>query len=118
MKIKTKPEYRKRRHMRLRQKVAGTAARPRMSVYVSNQHMYVQFIDDETSRTLASASTKSPALGVTRADTEAAGKLGAAAAEAAKSAGITVVVFDRGGFPYRGRVKTLAESAREHGLVF
>jgi len=90
-----------------------------MSVYVSNQHIYVQFIDDEGARTLASASTKSSAMSdVKRADTEAARRLGVLAAEAAKGAGITNVVFDRGGFPYRGRVKILAESARENGLTF
>ena len=119
MKVITRTEFRTRRHLRLRNKVTGTAARPRMSVYVSNQHMYVQFIDDEAARTLASASTKSPAMSdVKRADTDSARRLGVLAAEAAKSAGISDVVFDRGGFPYRGRVKILAESARENGLKF
>jgi large subunit ribosomal protein L18 len=119
MKVTTKAEYRNRRHLRLRNKVAGTAERPRMSVFVSNQHMYVQFIDDETSRTVAAASTKSPLMSdVKRADTAAAKKLGGLAADAAKSAGIQAVVFDRGGFPYRGRIKILAEAARENGLVF
>jgi len=119
MKVKTKAEFRTRRHLRLRNKVAGTAERPRMSVFVSNQHIYVQFIDDEASRTLASASTKSSAMaGFKRADSSAAKQLGQLAAEAAKSAGIGQVVFDRGGFPYRGRIKLLAEAAREHGLVF
>lgn len=119
MKLTSKAEYRTRRHMRLRQKVAGTAARPRMSVFVSNQHMYVQFIDDAASKTVASASTKSPEMAESkRADVAAASKLGALAAEVAKKAGITAVVFDRGGFPYRGRVKKLAEAARENGLVF
>lgn len=119
MKVTTKAEYRNRRHLRLRNKVAGTAERPRMSVFVSNQHMYVQFIDDETSRTVAAASTKSPLMSdVKRADTAAAKKLGGLAADAAKSAGIQAVVFDRGGFPFRGRIKILAEAARENGLVF
>lgn len=105
--------------MRLRQKVAGTAERPRMSVFVSNQHMYVQFIDDEAAKTLCSVSTKSEAMsGIKRADSEAAKKLGGLAADTAKKAGISTVVFDRGGFPYRGRVKILAESARENGLAF
>lgn len=119
MKVITKSEFRVRRHLRLRRKVVGTAARPRMCIYVSNQHMYVQFIDDDASRTLASASTKSPAMSdVKRADSDAARRLGVLAADAAKTAGIKEVVFDRGGFPYRGRVKILAEAARENGLVF
>lgn len=119
MKVSSKTEFRNRRHLRLRQKVRGTAARPRMSVFVSNQHLYVQFIDDDASRTLASVSTKSAAMaGAKRADSDAAKKLGGIAAEAAKAAGIQTVVFDRGGFPYRGRVKILADAAREGGLLF
>jgi large subunit ribosomal protein L18 len=119
MKVTSKAEYRTRRHLRLRRKVTGTADRPRMSVFVSNQHMYVQFIDDDSSKTLASASTKSEAMGGNqKANTDAAKKLGGLAAQAAKTAGISTVVFDRGGFPYRGRVKILAESARENGLKF
>ncbi len=119
MKVNTKAEYRTRRHLRLRQKVRGTADRPRMSVYVSNQHIYVQFIDDDASRTLAAVSTKSSAMaGAARANSEAAKKLGALAAEAAKGVGLQAVVFDRGGFPYRGRIKLMAEAARENGLVF
>jgi large subunit ribosomal protein L18 len=119
MKVISKAEFRTRRHLRLRRKVSGTAERPRMSVFVSNQHMYVQFIDDDASKTLASVSTKSEAMsGNKRANTDAAKKLGALAADAAKAAGISAVVFDRGGFPYRGRVKLMAESARENGLVF
>jgi large subunit ribosomal protein L18 len=105
--------------MRLRRQLAGTAARPRMSVYVSNLHMYVQFIDDDAAKTLAATSTKSAGMAeFKRADSAAAKKLGQLAAETAKAAGLQAVVFDRGGFPFRGRVKILAESAREHGLVF
>ena len=119
MKVSSKSEYRTRRHLRLRRKVAGTAERPRMSIYVSNQHIYVQFIDDDASKTLAAASTKSASLSDTKhANSDAAKKLGALAAETAKGAGISQVVFDRGGFPYRGRIKILAESARENGLIF
>ena len=113
MKVSTKSEYRKRRHMRLRQKVAGTAERPRMSVFVSNRKMYVQFIDDDAGATVASVSTTG-----SRCDSEAAAKLGAEAAAAAKGAGIGRVTFDRGGFPYRGRIKVLADAARENGLEF
>lgn len=119
MKVKTQAEYRKRRHLRLRQKVKGTAARPRMSVFVSNMHMYVQFIDDEASRTLAAVSSRAAgAASGKRCTSEAAKQLGAEAAEAAKKAGLEVVVFDRGGFPFRGRVKILADAAREAGLQF
>jgi large subunit ribosomal protein L18 len=119
MKLTSKAEFRTRRHLRLRQKVRGSAERPRMSVFVSNQHIYVQFIDDDAARTLAAVSTKSASMAdAARANSEAAKKLGALAAEAAKGAGIQAVVFDRGGFPYRGRIKLMAEAARENGLVF
>lgn len=119
MKVKTQAEYRKRRHLRLRQRVKGTAARPRMSVFVSNMHMYVQFIDDEASRTLAAVSTRAAGSAAgKRCTSETAKKLGAEAAEAAKKAGVEAVVFDRGGFPFRGRVKILADAAREAGLQF
>jgi len=119
MKMKKKEDYRARRHLRLRQKVGGTAERPRMSIFVSNLHMYVQFIDDDASRTLAAASTQSADLaGKGRANAETAKKLGELAAVAAKQAGINKVVFDRGGFPYRGRIKILAEAARQGGLEF
>jgi len=118
MKVKTKAEYRTRRHFRIRRKVTGTAARPRMSVFVSNLHMYVQFIDDEASRTLASVTSRVGTGAAKRCTSGQAKELGAKAAEAAKSAGVEEVVFDRGGFPYRGRIKILAESARENGLKF
>ena len=119
MNWKTKADFRKRRHLRLRKKVQGTADRPRMSVFVSNKHLYVQFIDDLAARTLAAASTLvegSSAKG--SAGVETARKLGALSAEVAKKQGIQSVVFDRGGFAYRGRVKVLAEAAREAGLQF
>lgn len=119
MKVKTKAEFRQRRHLRLRQRVTGTAARPRMSVFVSNLHMYVQFIDDDASRTLASVSTRATGSASGKRCTSATAKaLGTQAAEAARKAGIEAVVFDRGGFPYSGRVKLLAEAAREGGLKF
>jgi large subunit ribosomal protein L18 len=119
MKCVTKKEFRKRRHMHLRKQVQGTAERPRMSVFVSNRHMYVQFIDDLSARTMASASTLVESSGAAGKNTvEIARKLGALAAETAKKQGIGAVVFDRGGFAYRGRVKALAEAAREAGLQF
>jgi len=119
MKVKTQAEFRTRRHLRLRQKVAGTAVRPRMSVFVSNMHMYVQFIDDEAGRTLAAVSTRVAGSAEGKRCTSAtAKKLGTEAAEAARKVGIETVVFDRGGFTYSGRVKILADAAREGGLKF
>ena len=118
MKPDSKTEFRARRHLRLRQKVQGTAVRPRMSVFVSGKHMYVQFINDMEARTLAAASTGAGELKAEKNNVDAARKLGKAAAEAAKSKGIDSVVFDRGGFAYRGRIKALAEAAREAGLKF
>ena len=103
---------RQKRHLRLRQRVVGTAERPRMSICVTNKHMYVQFIDDDAGKTLAQANT----LKDEKANTEVAKALGAKAAEAAKSAGISTVVVDRGGFKYTGRVAAIVESAVEAGL--
>ena len=103
--------------MRLRKKVTGTADRPRMSVFVSNRSMYVQFIDDAAGRTLAAATNLSKAR-EGKNDVAAAKALGKKAAQAAKEKGIAAVVFDRGGFSYRGRVKALADAAREEGLKF
>lgn len=118
MKVRTKEDYRKRRHLRLRQKVSGTAERPRMSVYVSNRHLYVQFIDDVASKTLAHCSTQSEAIGEAKNNAETAKKLGRLAAQIALDKGIKEVVFDRGGFTYGGRIKALADAAREAGLKF
>ena len=100
----------------MRVKVAGTAGRPRLSVYRSLHHVYAQLIDDEAGRTLASASTAQLKTG--RKDVAAAAAVGRAIAEQAKSAGVSTAVFDRGGFLYHGRVKALAEAAREAGLEF
>ena len=105
-------EQRQKRHQRLRQRVVGTAVRPRMSICVTNKNMYVQFIDDDAGRTLASASS----LKEKKANLEVAKSLGAAAAAAAKAAGIATVVVDRGGFKYTGRVAAIVESAVEAGL--
>ena len=103
---------RQKRHLRLRQRVIGSAARPRMSICVTNKHMYVQFIDDDAGRTLAQANSLKEA----KANLDVAKNLGKAAAEAAKAAGISVVVVDRGGFKYTGRVAAIVESAVEAGL--
>ena len=105
-------DQRKKRHMRLRQRVIGSAERPRMSICVTNKHMYVQFIDDAAGNTLAQASS----LKESKANLEVAKKLGAAAAEAAKAKGITRVVVDRGGFKFTGRVAAIVASAVENGL--
>ncbi len=113
LKLKTRKDYRVRRHLRLRQKVAGTAARPRMAIFISNAHMYVQFIDDDAANTLACASTLGTGANV---NCTTAKELGAKAAEAAKAKGITKVVVDRGGFKFQGRVKAIVDGAVEGGL--
>lgn len=108
------------RHLRIRKKVVGTAARPRLCVSFTANNMYVQFVDDEAGNTLASTSTLSAefkALGLKR-NVAAAQALGKLAAEKATASGITEVVFDRGGFRYHGKVKALADAARESGLKF
>jgi large subunit ribosomal protein L18 len=113
---KTSAELRARRHARVRRKVAGTAERPRLAVFRSSKHIYVQLIDDSTGRTLASASTIADKPG--GAKIEAAAAVGRLIAERAKAAGIENVVFDRGGFRYHGRIAAIAEAARAAGLKF
>lgn len=113
-------EARIRRHRRVRKKIHGTAERPRLAVFRSNKHLTLQLIDDEEGRTLAAASSteaEQRALG-SGATVEAARRLGTLLAQRAKAAGITAVVFDRGGFLYHGRVAAVAEAAREAGLEF
>ena len=116
---KYKQVSRKRRHYRVRKRVTGTAERPRLAVFRSNKHISAQVIDDVSGRTLASASTveKDMRSGTT-GNKDAAGKVGKLIAERAKGAGVTRVVFDRGGFLYHGRVASLADAAREAGLEF
>jgi large subunit ribosomal protein L18 len=107
------------RHWRIRKKVSGTRERPRMSVRFSNENIYVQFIDDRAGMTLASVSTLHKAVperGQLAANAAAAKKIGALAAATAKSKGIVRVVFDRSGARYHGKVKALADAAREGGL--
>jgi len=118
MKVKTKKEYRKRRHLRARKKVTGTAERPRMAVFVSNKHLYVQFIDDTSDRTLAAVNTRMSAFSGAGCNGETAKKLGEAAGAAALEKGIKQVVFDRAGFAYEGRMKILADAVREAGVEF
>jgi len=111
----TKATLRTQRHNRLRYKVTGTAARPRLAVYRSNKFVYAQVIDDEAGKTLASADSRKEATGT---GVEKATLVGAAIAKAALAAKIEAVVFDRGGFQYAGIVKAVAEGAREGGLKF
>jgi large subunit ribosomal protein L18 len=118
---KSKFEARKRRRVRIRQKVSGTPERPRLSIFRSNKHIYAQVVDDEHNRVLAAASDRgqAPAADAGADKKVARAKLvGVALAEACKEQGITTVTFDRGGYKYHGRVKALAEAAREKGLVF
>jgi len=113
----TKSEQRVRRHRRVRKKVLGTATRPRLAVFRSNKHIYVQVIDDIAGRTLASASTlEAERRGAATATVDAAKQVGHAVAERVKATGITAVVFDRGGFKYHGRVAAVADGARAGGL--
>jgi len=120
-KNKTRYAARKRRHLRVRTKVHGVPERPRMNVFRSLNEIYVQIIDDESGKTLVSASTidhelRSEMVGLTKI--EQAKLVGTEIAKRAKDAGIETVVFDRGGYKYIGRVKALSESAREGGLEF
>ena len=117
MTVMTKRDARERRHRRVRGKISGTAERPRLAVYRSNRGIFAQLVDDENGRTLASASWTT--VGKKEAKkTEQASEVGKALASAAKAAGIDRCVFDRGGYLYHGRVKALAEGAREGGLQF
>ena len=105
-----------RRHRRVRGKISGTAERPRLDVFRSSKHIYAQIIDDVAGVTLCSASTMDKDFEGFGGNIEAAGKVGRKIAERALEKGIKVVVFDRGGYVYHGRVKALAEGAREGGL--
>jgi len=111
----TPEQARQRRHRRVRGKITGTAERPRLAVYRSNSDVYVQVIDDAKGHTLAAADSRTVKSGDKSAKAKATGLI---IAERAKAAGVSSVVFDRGGFLYHGRVKALAEGAREGGLEF
>ena len=117
MTVATKPQRRLRRRRRVRAKVRGTAQRPRISIFRSNRGINAQLIDDDAGRTLAAVEwTEADLKGLARM--EQASKAGQVLAQRAKEAGIERVVFDRGGYRYHGRVKALAEAAREGGLAF
>ncbi|MDF1596632.1 MAG: 50S ribosomal protein L18 [Acidimicrobiia bacterium] len=109
---------RKIRHRRVRKRVAGTATRPRLAVFRSNRYIYAQVIDDVSGVTLATASSLEKDLRGSRLTVETATKVGHLVAERARNAGVGQVVFDRGGYPFHGRVKALAEAARTTGLEF
>jgi len=109
---------RKKRHKRVRGKISGTPQRPRLNVFRSDKHIYAQVIDDVAGVTLCSASSVEKAFDGTGGNKEAAKKVGSMIAERAKAKGLETVVFDRGGYIYHGRVKELAEAAREGGLKF
>ena len=117
----SRTKIREKKHARMRYHIAGTTERPRLAVFRSNNHMYAQIIDDSAGKTLVSASTLEKAareeLGRTN-NTAAAAYVGTAIAKKALEAGITEVVFDRGGFLYHGKIQALADAAREGGLKF
>ena len=118
---KSKNEIRVKKHRRLRNRFSGTAERPRLAVFRSNNHMYAQIIDDTVGNTLVSASTLEKEIKAELEktnDVDAAAYVGKIVAKRAMDKGITEVVFDRGGFLYHGKIKALAEAAREAGLVF
>ena len=121
IRMESRNENRKRRHRRVRKKVSGTGARPRLNVFRSNKHIYAQVINDTDGHTLAAASSLDPALRASLSsggNREAARKVGELIAERALDRGIKKVVFDRGGYIYHGRLKELADAAREKGLIF
>ena len=107
-----------KRHARVRSKISGTASCPRLDVFRSNSNIYAQLIDDKNGVTLAAASSNEKDFGISGGNVEGARKVGKLIAERAAEKGITEVVFDRGGYIYHGRVKELAEGAREGGLKF
>lgn len=111
-------ESRKLRHKRVRTKISGTSERPRLSVYRSNKGIYAQVIDDVAAKTLVAASTLDKEVKTKASNIEAAKEVGDLIAKRAIKAGIKTVVFDRGGYIYHGKIKALAEAAREAGLEF
>ena len=119
---KSQLNARQRRHLRVRAKVRGSAARPRLNVFRSSAHIYAQVIDDAEGQTLVAASSREPdvlaRLAEDKTKTDKAKLVGLIVGERAKAAGIDTVVFDRGGYKYHGRVKALADGAREGGLEF
>ncbi len=118
MSILNRKEVRQRIHSRIRRKLAGTASRPRLAVHYSNQHVYAQIIDDSVGRTLCSASTLDKEVGGGGASVATAEKVGKLIAERAKNHSVSAVVFDRGGHLFHGKIKAIADAARQGGLEF
>jgi large subunit ribosomal protein L18 len=117
--VASRTASRTKRHQRIRLRLSGTTARPRLAIFRSLNHIYAQVIDDSSGRTLAAASSLEAALrGATGTKSDHAKQVGKLVAERAKAAGVDRVVFDRAGFKYHGRVRSLAEAAREAGLDF
>ena len=114
----SRTDARRRRHNRVRKRVRGSAERPRLAVFRSNAYIYAQVIDDDLGSTLTAASSREQTLKEHGLSVETAALVGKLVAERCKDAGIESVVFDRGGFPFHGRVKALADAAREGGLRF
>lgn len=114
----SRQDARARRHTRVRKRVRGTGERPRLAVFRSNRYIYAQIIDDAVGRTLASASSQETDLKSSTLNMSTAAKVGELLAGRAKDAGVRTVVFDRGGYKYHGKVKALADAARESGLEF
>lgn len=118
MSQKNRKQARSRVRHRIRKKIAGTAERPRLAVHFSNMNVYAQLIDDDKGATIVSASTLDKAVGKKGASVDSAAKVGEVVAKKAREAKIETVVFDRGGYQYHGKVKALADAAREAGLNF
>lgn len=116
--MKSREAQRKIRHRRVRKRVTGTPDRPRLAVFRSNRYIYAQIIDDVAGSTLAAASSQEKDLRGERLSADTATKVGKLVADRAKDAGVGQVVFDRGGFPFHGRIQALADAAREAGLEF
>jgi large subunit ribosomal protein L18 len=114
----TRQDARQRRHTRVRKRVRGTAERPRLAVFRSNRYIYAQLIDDVSGETLAAASSQEADLRGSSLNVDTASKVGALLGSRAKEAGVELVVFDRGGYKYHGKIKALADAAREAGLEF
>ena len=114
----TRTDARRRRHRRVRKVVSGSSARPRLAVYRSNRYIYAQVIDDDAGSTVVAASSAEGEMKDKTLTVGLAAEVGKVIGERARAAGITRVVFDRGGFPFHGRVKALADGAREAGLEF
>jgi len=114
----SRKDARTHRHSRVRKRVRGTPQRPRLAVYRSNRYIYAQVIDDVDGRTLAAASSQESDLRSERLNVDTASKVGSLVASRAKDAGVSTVVFDRGGFKFHGKIKALADAAREKGLEF